>query len=244
MTMRTALATIAAALIAAPALADHTHIVIEDGVFIPSLRGSFDIWPRGEEPSAPHTGHAVEIGLTGASGKDRQTRSAGDPPLTFGGQSFGAPATVSYEFDFGYFELLYRYRHFFGAARTFGIEGVAGLGSASMDITASTATQSAREELRSGGLVFGGGVIWKFLPGTSLQSRMTLFGSGEREGVTGAARFDVMVSHAFTRNIALRGGVTSWGLVSERDEDEDASSPNSHLRANFGGLALGLEVMF
>jgi hypothetical protein len=242
--MKKLLATLAAALLAAPALADHTHIVIEDAVFFPSVRGSFDIWPRGEEPSAPHTGHGVEIGLTGTSGKDRQTRSAGDPPLTFGGQSFAAPSTVSYEFDFGYFELLYRYRHFFGAAQTFGIEGVAGIGNATMDITASTATQSAREDLRSGGLVFGGGVIWRFLPSTSLQSRITLFGSGEREGITGAARFDVMVAHAFTRNIALRGGLTSWGLTSERDEDEDASSPNSHLRANFGGLALGLEVMF
>jgi hypothetical protein len=242
--MKKTIAALAAALLAAPAAADHTHLVIEDTVFFPSLRGSFDIWPRGEEASVPHTGHGVEIGLTGTTGKDRQTRAAGDPPLTFGGQSFAAPTTVNYEFDFGYFELLYRYRHFFGAARTFGIEGVAGLGNATMDITASTATQSAREDLRSGGLVFGGGVIWNFLPHTSLQSRVTLFGSGEREGITGAARFDVMVSHAFTRNIALRGGLTTWGLTSERDEDEDASSPNSHIRSNFGGLAVGLDVMF
>lgn len=241
--MKKALATLAAALIACPAFADHTHIVIEDGVFLPSLRGSFDIWPRGEDaPSAPHTGHGVEVGLTGASGKDQQTRGAGDPALTFGGQAFAAPSTIHYEFDFGYFELLYRYRHFFGAARTFGIEGVAGLGSAAMEITASTATQRASDELRSGGLVLGAGVVWRFRPQTSLQSRISVFGSGEREGVTSAARFELLVSHAFTRNIALRGGVTSWAVASQRDED--AASPNSHIRARFGGLALGLDVMF
>lgn len=243
--MKKTLATFAAVLIAAPAFADHTHIVIEDGVFVPSLRGAFDIYPRGEQPSVPHTGHGVEIGLSGASGgEDQQTRAAGEPPLTFGGQVFAAPGAIRYEFDFRFFELAYRYRHFFGASRVFGIEGLAGVGSAEMDITASTATQRTSETLQSGGLVFGVGLVWKFLPSTSLQSRLTVFGSGEREGITGAARFDVMVAHALARNVALRGGLTSWALASERDENEDFTSPNSHIRARFGGLAAGLEVMF
>lgn len=151
---------------------------------------------------------------------------------------------MRYEYEFRYFELAYRYRHFFGATQAFGIEGLAGIGGVDMDITASTATQRATQKLENGGLVFGVGVVWRFLSRTSLQSRITVFGSGEREGVTSAARFDVMVAHALARNISLRGGLTSWAVVSERDEDEDASSPNSHIRANFGGLGLGLEVMF
>lgn len=242
--MKKIVAGLAAALIALPAAAEHTHIVIEDGVFLPSLRGAIDIWPRGMAPSVPHTGHAIEAGLTGASGKDHQTRLAGDPPLTFGGQTYAAPTTINYEFDFAYFELLYRYRHFFGATRKFGIEGLAGLGAAGLDIVAYTATQRATQKLHNSGIVLGGGVVWNFLPSTSLQSRITAFGSGEREGVTGALRFDVMVAHALARNVALRGGLTSWGVTSQRDEHEDSTSPNSHIRASFGGLALGLEVMF
>lgn len=243
--MEKTIATLALALAAFPAAADHTHIIIEDGVIVPALRGSFDIWPRGGiEPSAPHTGHGIEIGLTGAKGDDQQTRGAGDPPLRFGGQTFAAPATIEYDFRFSYFELAYRYRHFFGATKKLGIEGLAGIGSAEMEIEASTPAQRATETLQSGGLVFGVGLVWNFLPRTSLQSRMTVFGSGEREGVTGAARFDVMVAHALARNIALRGGLVSWALSSQRDEDEDVSSPNSHIRARFAGLGIGLDVTF
>jgi hypothetical protein len=244
--MKKTLATLAAALIAAPALAEERTMEMQDGAFIPSLRGTVDIFPRGEQPSVPHTGHGVEIGLTGASGgEDQQTRSAGQAPLTFGGQTFVAPTTLRYEFDFRYFELAYRYRHFFGATRSFGIEGLAGLGSAEMDITASTATQRASESLQSGGIVLGFGVVWRFLPQTSLQSRLTVFSSGEREGVTAAARFDLMVAHALARNVSLRGGVTSLGMVSQRNEDEvTTASPNSQIRASLAGLALGLEVMF
>ncbi len=242
--MKKALATLAAALIAGPAFADHRHIDIEDNTFIPSARIGIDIWPRGEQPSVPHTGHGVEIGFTGTSGEDGQTRTAGAPTLVFGGQSFTAPTQLNYDFDFRFFELAYRYRHFFGASRSFGIEALGGLGYAELDLGVSSATQSAREKLQSGGLLTGLGIVWKFLPQTSLQSRITVFGSGDREGVTGAARFDLFVAQALGRHAAVRVGLTSWGLTSERDEDDDFGSFNSHLRAGFGGLALGLELAF
>ncbi len=242
--MKKALVVLAAALIAAPALANHRDIEVEDNVFIPSARVGIDIAPRGEQPSVPHTGHGVEIGFTGTSGEDGQTRTAGAPPLVFGGQTFLAPTTLNYDFDFRFFELAYRYRHFFGASRTFGIEALGGLGWAELDLGVSSATQSAREKLQSGGLVGGLGIVWKFLPQTSLQSRITVFGSGDREGVTGAGRFDVFVAQALGRHAAVRVGLTSWGLTSERDDDDDFGSFNSHIRAGFGGLALGLELAF
>ena len=239
-----ALVLLAAALLAAPALANHRDIEVEDNVFIPSARIGIDIAPRGEAPSVPHTGHAIEIGLSGTSGDDSQTRTAGAPPLVFGGQVFAAPTTLNYDFDFRFFELAYRYRHFFGASRTFGIEALGGLGFAELDLGVSSVTQSAREKLQSGGLVGGFGIVWKFLPQTSLQSRITIFGSGDREGVTGAARFDVFVAQALGRHAAVRVGLTSWGLASARDEDDDFGSFNSQIRAGFGGLALGLELAF
>lgn len=243
--MKQALATLAAALIAAPALADHRQMEMRDNTFIPSARIGIDIWPRGEQPSVPHSGHGIEIGFTGTSGEDSQTRTAGAPPLTFGGQTFATtPTTLNYDFDFRFFEIAYRFRHFFGASRKFGIEAIGGLGWAELDVGVSTATQSAREKLQSGGLVGGFGIVWKFLPQTSLQSRVTVFGAGDREGVTGAARWDVFVAQALGRHAAVRAGLTSWGLVSQRDEDDDFGSFNSHLRAGFGGLAVGLELAF
>ena len=242
--MKKALVLLAAALAAAPALANHRDIEIEDNTFIPSARIGIDIGPRAEQPSVPHTGHGIEIGLSGTSGEDGQTRTAGAPALVFGGQTFAAPTRLNYDFDFRFFELAYRYRHFFGTSRTFGIEALGGLGYAELDLGVSSATQSAREKLQSGGLLGGFGIVWKFLPQTSLQSRITIFGSGDREGVTGAARFDVFVAQALGRHAGVRVGLTSWGLVSQRDDDDDFGSFNSHLRASFGGLALGLELAF
>lgn len=243
--MKKALAALAAALIAAPALANHSDIVMQDGLLVPSVRLGIDIHPQDERPSVPHTGHGVEVGFSGVSGgEDQQTRGAGDHPLRFGGETFSAPTTVNYDFDFRFFELAYRYRHFFGASRAFGIEALGGLGYAELDITASSPTLSANDKLQSGGIVAGFGIVWKFLPQTSLQSRLTVFGSGEREGLTAAARLDAFVAHALARNVALRAGLTRWGIVSVRDEDADDDSPNSHIRAAFGGLALGLDVAF
>jgi hypothetical protein len=242
--MKKALVLLAASLLAAPALANHRDIEVEDNVFIPSLRIGVDIAPRGEAPSVPHTGHGIEIGFTGTSGEDSQARTTSAPALTFGGQTFLSPTTLNYDFDFRFLELAYRYRHFFGASRTFGIEALGGLGWAELDLGVSNATQSAREKLQSGGLVGGFGIVWKFLPQTSLQSRITVFGSGDREGVTAAARFDLFVAQALGRHAAVRVGLTSWGLASARDEDDDFGSFNSQIRAGFGGLALGLELAF
>jgi hypothetical protein len=244
--MKKSLVLVLAAFFAAPALADHTEFAIERAkAFTPSLRLGIDIAPRGEEmPSVPHPGHGIEVGLYGTSGDDTQTRTAGAPPLTFGGQVFSAPTTLNHEFDFGLFEIAYRYRLFFHGTTTFGLELLGGLGFAEMDLTVSSPTQRASENLQSGGLVAGVGIVWKFLPRTSLQSRLMFFGSGEREGITSAARFELMLAHALARNIAVRAGLTGWGVESERDAEEDFGSPNSHIRAGFGGFALGLDIAF
>lgn len=238
-------AILAAALVAGPALADHREFKVEDrSTFLPSGRLGIDIAPRVESPSVPHTGHGIEIGLTGGSGKDGQTRAAGAPTLTFAGQAFAAPSTLNHEFDFRFAEIAYRYRHFFGAAGTFGIEALGGLGYAEYDLTITSGAQRANEKLSSGGLVGGFGIIWKFRPTTSLQSRITVFGSGDEEGVTGAARWDAFVAQALGRHAAVRVGLTSWGLVSTRDDDDDFGSVNSLIRSGFSGLALGLDIAF
>lgn len=242
--MKKALAALAAALLAAPALAQDSHMLIRDGALVPRLGAGADIWPRGAQPSVPHTGHGIELGLSSASGEDEQRRSTGQPPLSFGGQTFAAPTVIKYDFDFRYVELLYRYRHFFGRARTLGMEALGGLGAADLELTARTPAQRATNTLRTGGLVFGLGGVWKFLPQTSVQSRITIFASDEGENVTSADRYDLFVAHALGRNVALRAGVTYWRVFSERDEDKASGSRNSHIEMRFGGMALGLELMF
>jgi hypothetical protein len=241
---------LAGALAAGSAAADHREIKVEDtSTFIPSLRLGIDISPRVEGPSVPHSGHGIEIGITGTTGKDTQTRDFGAPPLVFGGQVFASPNQLNHEFDWRFIELCYRYRHFFGAGQygeggSFGIEGLGGLGYAEYDLTVTTATQRANEKLGSGGLVLGFGIIWKFLPRTSLQSRITVFGSGENEGVSGAGRWDLFVVQALGRHAAVRAGFTGWGLSSTRDDDEDATTLNSLIRSGFSGFALGLDLAF
>jgi hypothetical protein len=242
--MKKTAAILAAALLANPALADHREIKVDDtSTFLPSGRIGIDISPRGARPSVPHTGHGIEFGITGTTGKDHQSRGVGAPPLVFGGQVFAAPNELNHEFEFGYLELVYRYRHFFGEGGTFGIEGLGGLGYAEYDLTITTPTQRANETLSNGGLVLGFGVIWKFLPSTSLQSRITLFGSGDEEGITGAGRWDLFVAQALGRFASVRAGITGWGLTSSR-EDDDFSSLNSLIRARFSGFAVGLELAF
>ena len=239
------IATLLAALLApGAALADHRDIKVTDrGVFIPSVRLGADIHPRGESPAVPHTGHAFEFGATGASGDAGQSRGAGSPSLVFGGQTFAAPVELRHDFDFRFYEAAYRYRHFFGGGQ-FGIEALGGLGYAEYELTTSSAAQRASQKLSSGGLVGGFGIVWKFLPQTSLQSRLTLFGSGENEGVTGAARWDVFVSQVIARNFGLRLGLTSWSVVSTREDDDDFSSLNSRIHGRFSGVSLGLEAAF
>ena len=243
--MNRTLAILAAAALAGCAGPTTSDIAITDrSTFIAAGRLSVDIAPRVEAPSVPHTGHGIEVGFSGGSGEDRQSLGSGARPVVFGGRTFSAPVELRHELDFRFAELAYRYRRFFGAGGELGIEALGGLAYAELDLAVASATQRASDKLGSGGLLGGFGIVWKFLPATSLQSRITVFGSGENEGVTGAARWDLYVAQALGRHAALRAGFAGWGLSSEREASDDFGSFNSRIRARFSGLSLGLDVMF
>jgi len=218
--------------------------VTDRSVFIPSGRFAVDISPKGEPPSHPHSSHGIELGLSGGSGDDTQGLATGALPVVFGGQQFNAPVTLAHEFDFRFVELAYRYRKFFGASQEFGIEALGGLAYADLDLTVASPTQRASESLQSGGIVGGFGIVWKFRPTTSLQSRVTFFGSGDDEGVTYASRFDVYVAQAIGRHAALRAGFAGWNVRSERDYYDFSTSLLSTIRVRFSGPAIGLDLMF
>lgn len=234
-----------AALASGTALAQTDIEATDRGTLVPALRFSFDIageaTPLG--PAVPHSGHGIELGLTGASGKDDQSLGAGER-VVFGNRTFtSAQPTLHHDMDFRFLEIAYRYRRFFGSG-VFGIEALGGLGFAELELTTSSATQSASEKMSSGGLVGAFGIIWKFVPAASLQSRFTIFGSGDEEGVTAAARFDLNLAYAFSRNIAVRGGLVSWGVGSARADANNSGSFNSRILTGFSGIELGLDVAF
>jgi len=235
------------AALAAGCVSDTTSgISITDrSVFIPSGRFAVDISPKGETPSHPHSSHGIELGLSGGSGDDTQGLASGALPVVFGGQTFSTtPVTLAHEFDFRFVELAYRYRKFFGSTQVFGIEALGGLAYADLDLTVASPGQRASESLQSGGIVGGFGVVWKFRPSTSLQSRIMFFGSGDDEGVTYASRLDVYVAQAIGRHAALRAGFAGWNVRSERDYYDVSPSLLSTIRVRFSGPALGLDLMF
>jgi hypothetical protein len=235
---------LAAFLACGSAFAQSDIEAVDRGIVIPSLRFSFDIAgevaPQG--PAVPHSGHGIEVGLTGGSGKDSQSLSGGEF-IRFGDRNFTGSTTLEHEFDFRVFEIAYRYRRFFGSG-VFGIEALGGLGFAELDFSTRSPTASASEKISNGGIVGGFGLIWKFLPSAYLQPRLTVFASGEEEGVTAAARFDVQVAWAFARNVAVRGGLTSWAFTSARRDARDSTSPDSRVTAAASGLSIGLDVAF
>ena len=216
--------------------------IADRGNFVPSLRLGFDISPRAERPSVPHSGHGIEVGLSGVSGDDKQRVGAGDSPVVFGDRTFSGPTELKHEFDWRFFEVAYRFRHFFNPV--FAIEALGGLGFAALEITTTSPTQRANEKLSDGGLVGGFGIIWQFQPNVGLQSRITAFLPGQEEGITAAARLDVNIAWAFARNAALRAGLVSWAVGSSRSDADDAFTTKSPIRATFSGIGLGLDVMF
>jgi hypothetical protein len=244
--MRLPIALLAAALATGCADLTTNEINVQDrGVFLPEGRLSIDISPRGESPPAvPHTGHAIELMASGGSGEDDQNLGAGENPVVFGGRTFGSPVALHHEAEFRFASIAYRYRHFFGAGKTFGIEGMGGLGFAELDLDVSSATTRASDKLSSGGLVGAFGIIWKFFPTTALHSRIMVFGSGDNEGVSVASRLDLYISQSLGSHFLLRAGWATWGVHSAREFNSNLSSGNSPINVRFSGPALGLDLAF
>ncbi len=206
----------------------------DDGVFQPVGRLTVNLSRLQGAPSEPQSGHAIELGVTKASGGGSQTLSSGQQPVVFGSRTFSPPQQLKYDFDFTYADVSYRWRRFFRDG-AFGIEALGGVGYADLDFTVRSATQRASEDLSSLGLALGVGALWRLRPGTSLQGRVTAFGGGD---VSSASRIELFLVQALGRNAALRAGYAAWKVESDRGDAV------SKVEVNFSGPALGLDVMF
>jgi hypothetical protein len=233
---------LAAAALAGCVSLDSQEISITDrSALTASGRLSVDLSRAGvDAPAVPHTSHALEFALSGTSGEGTQTLNPGEPPVALAGRTFSAPTELRHEFDWSFAEFAYRYRKFFGSG-AFGIEAMGGIARAQLDLTTSSPTQRASEKIDDYGPVGSFGIVWKFLPATSLQSRYSVFVSTDDDTDIGVERLDLYVAQSLGRNVALRAGWSSWRV----DIDRFLSfGLDSEIRARFSGFALGLDLAF
>lgn len=206
-------------------------------VAIPSLRVSADLSRSQFPPSEPHSGHAIEVELTGANATDTRTLAAGATPLGVGGQFFSGSQELRAESSFRFGEVAYRYRKFFGGAQAFGIELLAGIARAQLGLTVSGVSQSGNERFGDDGAAGSVGGVWRLRERTSLQARYLVFLSKSTE----AYRLELQMTQALARNAALRAGVAKWHIDLEGDQ---RGSSRATLGVRFWGPTVGLDLMF
>jgi len=215
-----------------------TTIDISDrGAFQPSLRVGWNISKVPGAPSDPQSSHGIEIGAMRTSGDDTQDLATGQSPVIFGGTTFNPAQTLRHETDLTYYDVTYRFRRFFGDG-SFGIEALAGLAQAILDLTVSSATQRASESLSTTGFQLGVGGIWRLRPGTSLQARYTRFGSSKYYEDTTVSSVEFSAAQALGHNLVVRGGYAYTKVYSERVDFF------ADIKVKLSGPTLRLELQF
>lgn len=241
---RTILALAGALYLAGCASGTTSNIDVNDtSTVIGTVRVSVDFGDRPGPRSHPHTSHAIELGLSGATGSDTMQLSAGQQPIVFGGETFLAPQDVRAEFDFRFAELAYRFRYL-SEKRGLGIETLVGLAQARLGLRLTGITKVAAERLDGNGVVVGLGGIIPLWSSGSIQLRGSGFASTTSEGVSSVGRYEIVLAQALGRHAGLFFGYTGWDIRSRRENDDFSNSSRSPIRARFSGPALGLELMF
>jgi hypothetical protein len=217
--------------------------VNDPSAVIPTARVAIDFGEKPGPPSRIHTSHAVELGLSGATGSDDVPIDAGQQPVVFGGEAFVAPQNLHAEFDFRFAELAYRYRYV-SERRGLGVEALAGLGYARLGLRLTGLTKSAAEKLEGGGVVVSLGFLMRLWSSASIQLRGSGFASTTSEGVSSVGRYEIQLEQALGRHAALRAGYAGWDVRSRREDDEFSASNRSPIRVRFAGPTLGLLLAF
>jgi hypothetical protein len=226
-----------------------SDIVISETVpIIGAARIIVDINPHDKASSWRHSPHhALEAGIAGAKGEDKQQLAGSQPPVIFGSQRFNGPAELTHEFGFYLADLSYRYRHMFAVRRgRIGPEVMVGVAKAHLDLTVSSGMQSAREAIAKSGFLVGAGGMWNFLPAASLHGRFSRFiGEEERsEQIERASRGDIHLVYALGSHAALRAGWAWWDVRARTNPNSFSPTNRSVIRLEFSGPVLGLDLMF
>ncbi len=226
------------------ALANTTEDVRAGGfAIIPSIGMSIDVAGNSALQNHTSSSHSIDMGFSYAHAKRKQEHDIGDGPIVLGGQVFTGQQDITWTSNIQLAHLGYKPRFWLGNSN-WALEGVVGVGWAGLGIKGVGANgQTASERLSNGGIVLGLGAIWRFAQASSLQIRSLAFASGKDEGVTGASRFDVTVTHALGKNFQLRGGLGVLSAHSAR-ETADKTIVKSPIFASGAGLVVGFDFIF
>src|SRR5262245_55974239 len=175
-------------------------IVSDRNVFQRGLRAELQFPASSSKPSDPHTGSAIEFGYTRGSGSSSQSLASNY--AYFGGKQFFAPTTLTTDFTSTYVDMAYRFRAI-DRESGLGIEILAGIAFADLEMRVSSASQSGSETLTSPGVQIGLGLLWRVRPGTSVHLRGTSFRSADDNEVSRATRYEASLVQALGSNAAL-----------------------------------------
>ena len=206
----------------------------EGGRFVPSARVGIS-FARDAQPSDPHDGGALELGVATVKGRSTQTLASGQS-VEIGDETFNGPATIENETRATVFDGVLRWRRF-TESRVLGIELLGGLGYINMDFTTRAGSQQGRDGFSSLGLLGGIGGIWRIGPSTSLQARYSLFITGGWFEESDMTRLEIGLVQALGRNFALRAGYQSWVI-------ESREVWRSEISSKLRGPSLGVELNF
>ena len=204
-------------------------------VATPELRMAYSFDDK--ETALPHTGHAVEFRVSNARGSGTQSLSAGDPSIKLNSTIFTAPQQLTYDFDFTFGDISWRWRKFFRENK-FGIEVAAGPGLASFNLQASSPAQSASQRFENMGVRASVGPIFRFTPSSSIQANFLMFYSPlVLSGIHDAQRYELVYAQAFQDNFRLRAGYVKWHIVGYNDFQSD-------FVVDYAGPLLALDLEF
>ena len=229
-----AMALLAACVLAGCASPKTTIRVDDNDVALPTMRVVIPFRQLDESDVILHTGGALEMAYTFGKGRDTQELRPGQDPVVLGSTTFVAPQSLTNDFNFRYFDVMYRWR-LVHASGAYGLELLAGGGGLRSRLTVTSTTQHATDKLDALGVGLGLGGLWQLRPGTLLQARyLTLDGIGYLDDMT---RFEAFLVQSLGRHAATRIGYGNWQI---------RANPgfNSGLRLKASGPTFGLDLNF
>lgn len=212
-----------------------TTIEANDAVVMPELRVSLLTSGSGR-PAEMRTGYAIELGASGAHGTDLQPLAAGQPPVVHGGQTFNAPDQLEHRFGYKFYSAVLRWRSYY-PENGWGMELFAGPAGAGLDFRVSSPARDATTSETSAGIVLGLGLIKELQPGTSLQLRLSTYGSADI-GIDSAERFELALVQVLAAHLSARAGYTRWRIYAEHRVGD------SDIKLKLDAFTLGLDLHF
>ena len=193
------------AILALGGCASTTRIEARDHrLVVPSVRASVNFSKGIDAPSDPQDGHSIEFDASSAKGSDTQSLEANQLPVILDGKTFAAPQQLHHEFRYSHAHLSWRWRKFFGGG-SFGMEVLAGVGYAGLDLSTSAPGLQAAQGFHTRGAQGAFGLLWRIQSGTSLQARISEFAS-LRDGVGRDSRAELFLVQALGKYVSARVG--------------------------------------